>query len=260
MSLGCVEKCVRMFQQVGLLDSYSIQISSLLPLENFKPTRSFAQRPMSPQSSPEPEVAEDNMEENNDDKEEPINGNIDDDKALKSPEVEESLPDKENNVESKGKEENQTNNQCNKKRTSPNKVDSVRKDCNKPKFSEVNQQLIKDMELKTQSEIVSWLQETQFLSSCPPRCRGCGKTMQLLETPLELDGVTWKCPSKCSPGSVNPSLLREYSIFQFSKDKLLWILQIIMCWRDNTSLSQCNQVSAQIKGCPKILGMFLETK
>ena len=61
----------------------------------------------------------------------------------------------------------------------------------------------------------------------------------------EADGLAWKCPlsrDKCVPGPVTPSLLREHSIFQFSKHKLLWILKIIICWRENTSLSQCHEV------------------
>ena len=71
---------------------------------------------------------------------------------------------------------------------------------------------------------------------------GCDKVTQLQPSP-DIDGLAWKCPRSKDKCTVSPSLLREHSIFQFSKDKLLWILKIILCWRENTSLSQCHQVT-----------------
>ena len=266
MSLSSVERCVRTFQQIGLLDNYSIQISSLLPLENFNSTRTHTVRPVSPPSpqahsimrspsvSPSPEMTKVkppiNVHEVNEDVGNPFKGN--EEKYFSAELDSESNEvtnhthaDKENNV---SEPEPPPKAQSPKRKSlSPNKQDNVRKDCNKPRFSEVSLEEIKDMESSNPEDVICWLQDTGFLCSAPPRCRGCGKLTQLQESP-DIDGLAWKCPSreKCVPGQVSPSLLREHSIFQFSKDKLLWILKIIICWRENTSLSQCHEVNATL--------------
>ena len=46
---------------------------------------------------------------------------------------------------------------------------------------------IEEMEKKTASEVISWLQENQFLSSVAPRCKGCGKMNQLQESQERID-------------------------------------------------------------------------
>ena len=266
MSLSSVERCVRTFQQIGLLDNYSIQISSLLPLENFNSTRTHTVRPVSPPSpqahsimrspsvSPSPEMTKVkppiNVLEVNEDVGNPSKG---DEEKYFSAEIDSESnevtnhthADKENKV---SEPEPPPKAQSPKRKSlSPNKQDNVRKDCNKPRFSEVSLEEIKDMESSNPEDVICWLQDTGFLCSAPPRCRGCGKLTQLQESP-DIDGLAWKCPSreKCVPGQVSPSLLREHSIFQFSKDKLLWILKIIICWRENTSLSQCHEVNATL--------------
>ena len=132
------------------------------------------------------------------------------------------------------------------KSPSPNKHEGGRKDCNKPKFSDISFEDIAAKEAASPEQVISWLQDLGFLCAAPPRCRGCGKATLLQEAAGEADGLAWKCPlsrDKCVPGPVTPSLLREHSIFQFSKHKLLWILKIIICWRENTSLSQCHEVN-----------------
>ena len=267
VSLSSVERCVRTFQQIGLLENYSIQISSLLPLENFNSTRTHTVRPASPPSppahammtsppvSPSPQVSrvnspadnnamnKDNENNHEDDEEKRINVNDELGTGTTATEVtKDTLNDMENNVSAP--EATLKAQSPKRKSLSPNKQETVRKDCNKPKFSEVSLDEIKDMGSSSPGELISWLQDTGFLCSAPPRCRGCGKLTHLQESP-DIDGLAWKCPSreKCVPGSVSPSLLREHSIFQFSKDKLLWILKIIICWRENTSLSQCHEVT-----------------
>jgi len=263
MSLSSVERCVRTFQQIGLLENYSIQISSLLPLENFNSTRTHTVRPVSPPSpqaqstlrslsvSPSPEMTRvnppiiaDNNEENEDGgnpsqftEETHFSAELD---SASSEVTNYTHADNENNVSEP--EPTPKAQSPKRKSLSPNKQDNVRKDCNKPRFSEVSLEEIKDMESSDPGDVICWLQDIGFLCSAPPRCRGCGKLTQLQESP-DIDGLAWKCPSreKCVPGQVSPSLLREHSIFQFSKDKLLWILKIIICWRENTSLSQCHE-------------------
>ena len=268
VSLSSVERCVRTFQQIGLLENYSIQISSLLPLENFNSTRTHTVRPASPSSlpthsmmrsppaSPSSELSRDHspipndnnvpevldeVDENpaNDDEGKHFSNELD---SASNEVTRETTSDKKNTV---SESEPPPKAPSPKRRSlSPNKHDNIRKDCNKPRFSEVSLEEIKDMESSEPGDLISWLQDTGFLCSAPPRCRGCGKLTQLQESP-DIDGLAWKCPSreKCVPGQVSPSLLREHSIFQFSKDKLLWILKIIICWRENTSLSQCHEVN-----------------
>ena len=299
LSLSSVERCVRTFQEVGLLDNYSIQISPLLPLENFTPTKRHVARAASPCTPPplhplarspspppghtppeerghpsgsntkgQPEAvtpAQHNAEESvetqnmvtqkspspvkheselvspnsllNPDKLETSNRyGV---KAL-SPKKQESKsisPNKQRSL-SPTKQES--------KSPSPNKHEGGRKDCNKPKFSDISFEDIAAKEAASPEQVISWLQDLGFLCAAPPRCRGCGKATLLQEAAGEADGLAWKCPlsrDKCVPGPVTPSLLREHSIFQFSKHKLLWILKIIICWRENTSLSQCHEVN-----------------
>ena len=264
MSLSSVERCVRTFQQIGLLENYSIQISSLLPLESFNSTRTHTVRPVSPPSppphamisspqvsptpdlsrGPSPILADINVPEMNENGENSFKCNEDKhfSDAIDSASHKANPSGKETTV---SEPEPPPKAPSPKRRSlSPHKHDNVRKDCNKPRFSEVSLEEIKDMESSEPGDLISWLQDTGFLCSAPPRCRGCGKSTQLQESP-DIDGLAWKCPSKekCVPGQVSPSLLREHSIFQFSKDKLLWILKIIICWRENTSLSQCHEVN-----------------
>ena len=67
--------------------------------------------------------------------------------------------------------------------------------------------------------------------------------MELLEDQEDIDGVIWKC-SKCHC----KTNIREGSIFgrqhkKSTADSLSWIIQIILCWSDNTSLMQCQQMT-----------------
>ena len=123
------------------------------------------------------------------------------------------------------------------------KLDNARKDCNKPRWVSLEAVEEKDKEAAPR-DVVSWLMDAGFLCSVPPLCKGCGE-QTLLHESSDVDSLAWKCPSKelCLPGSSKSSLLREHSIFQYSKDKLLAIMRIILHWRDNTSLSQCHLVS-----------------
>lgn len=304
LSLSSVERCVRTFQEVGLLDNYSIQISPLLPLENFTPTKRHVARAASPctppplhplarspspspgHTSPEerghssgsttkapPEAvtaAQRNAEEESVETQNMLiqksQSPVKHESKLVSPNSEQKsnllTPDKLENSNKYGvkplspKKQESKSISPNKQRSlsptkqeskspSPTKHEGGRKDCNKPKFSDISFEDIAAKEAASPEQVISWLQDLGFLCAAPPRCRGCGKATLLQEAAGEADGLAWKCPlsrDKCVPGPVTPSLLREHSIFQFSKHKLLWILKIIICWRENTSLSQCHEV------------------
>ena len=307
LSLSSVERCVRTFQEVGLLDNYSIQISPLLPLENFTPTKRHVARAASPCTppplhplarSPSPPPGHTPTEERGHpsgsntkappDAVTPAQRNAEEsvetqnmviqkspspvkhESKLVSPNSEQNSnllnPDKldtsnkygvkplspkkqESKSISPNKQRSLSPTKQESKSPSPNKHEGGRKDCNKPKFSDISFEDIAAKEAASPEQVISWLQDLGFLCAAPPRCRGCGKATLLQEAAGEADGLAWKCPlsrDKCVPGPVTPSLLREHSIFQFSKHKLLWILKIIICWRENTSLSQCHEVNVNI--------------
>ena len=299
LSLSSVERCVRTFQEVGLLDNYSIQISPLLPLENFTPTKRHVARAASPCTppplhplarSPSPPPGHTPPEERghpsgSTTKEQPEAVTSAQHNAEESVETQNMVthkspspvkheselvspnsllnPDKletsnrygvkplspkkqESKSISPNKQRSLSPTKQESKSPSPNKHEGGRKDCNKPKFSDISFEDIAAKEAASPEQVISWLQDLGFLCAAPPRCRGCGKATLLQEAAGEADGLAWKCPlsrDKCVPGPVTPSLLREHSIFQFSKHKLLWILKIIICWRENTSLSQCHEVN-----------------
>ena len=299
LSLSSVERCVRTFQEVGLLDNYSIQISPLLPLENFTPTKRHVARAASPCTppplhplarSPSPPPGHTPPEERghpsgSTTKEQPEAVTSALHNAKESVETQNMViqkspspvkheselvspnsllnPDKletsnrygvkplspkkqESKSISPNKQRSLSPTKQESKSPSPNKHEGGRKDCNKPKFSDISFEDIAAKEAASPEQVISWLQDLGFLCAAPPRCRGCGKATLLQEAAGEADGLAWKCPlsrDKCVPGPVTPSLLREHSIFQFSKHKLLWILKIIICWRENTSLSQCHEVN-----------------
>ena len=246
-SLSSVERCLRRFQDVGLLENYSIQISPLLPLSRFNPTKVLDVRPQSPPSSPpepqsskpiEEQPAERSRHEDDTTEDDPIEAA--DTVPLISPEATQNAASPEGEVTEESDLEAGS-----KKRSSPEKSENLRKDCNKPKFSEVSLTAVEEAEEMPGREMVTWLMETGFLCSVPPRCKGCGEQTRLLDS-SDVDSLAWRCPAKemCLPGSTKTSLLREHSIFQYSKDKLLVIMKIVLHWRDNTSLSQCHLVSA----------------
>ena len=118
------------------------------------------------------------------------------------------------------------------------KSKNLREDCKKPRFTELTEAKIRERSGHGPREVVEWLMEAGFLSSVPPSCRTCGGDARLEECLEEGgDGLFWTC---CSP--LPKTTLRENSIFQYSKESLTWIVRIILCWRENTSLTMCHQV------------------
>ena len=243
-SLSSVERCLRRFQDVGLLENYSIQISPLLPLSRFNPTKSSQDlRPLSPQSPPpgklpphhsKPKLREPSQNDKGEDDEKSESGD--------NAEPTESDVKAEDN-----KDPTEPSVSVVKKKDCPVREEKVRKDCNKPNFCEVSLEAVDEREKVLPRAVISWLMEAGFLCSVSPRCKGCGEPTELQDS-ADVDSLAWKCPSKqkCPPGPNKTSLLREHSIFQYSKDKLLFIMRIILHWRDNTSLSQCHLVTTII--------------
>ena len=114
----------------------------------------------------------------------------------------------------------------------------------KPNFDNVTPELLNNKMKEGHLPFVRWLQQEGFLKDSPPTCtiKDCLKQpMELLEDQESIDGVSWKC-AHC-PNKTN---IREGSIFgrhKKSVDSLSWIIQIILCWSDNTSLMQCQQMT-----------------
>ena len=241
-SLSSLERCLRRFQDVGLLENYSIQISPLLPLSRFNPTKAQVVRPQSPQSPPPPRPpsTDEALTETTEESVLTVKTDGGDSEVTSHPAQDEVRPDKEVRADTDSEAGG-------KKRNSPVKLDNARKDCNKPRWVSLEAVEEKDKEAAPR-DVVSWLMDAGFLCSVPPLCKGCGE-QTLLHESSDVDSLAWKCPSKelCLPGSSKSSLLREHSIFQYSKDKLLAIMRIILHWRDNTSLSQCHLVSTNLQ-------------
>ena len=116
----------------------------------------------------------------------------------------------------------------------------------KPNFDNVTTEKLNDKVKEGHLSLVKWLQKEGFLRKGPPVCnvKECHSKegLTLDEDSDVIDGVSWKC-SKC-PNKIS---IREGSIFgrnkKSSSDSLSWIIQIILCWSDNTSLSECQQLT-----------------
>ena len=116
----------------------------------------------------------------------------------------------------------------------------------KPNFDNVTSEKLNNKVKEGQVALVKWLQKEGFLKKQPPTCnvKECHnrEALKLEEDSDVIDGASWKC-TKC-PNKIS---IREGSIFDRNKksstDSLSWIIQIILCWSDNTSLMQCQQMT-----------------
>ena len=116
----------------------------------------------------------------------------------------------------------------------------------KPNFDNVTSEKLNDKVKEGQVALVKWLQKEGFLKKHAPTCnvKECHskEELKLEEDGDVIDGASWKC-TKC-PNKIS---IREGSIFDRNKksstDSLSWIIQIILCWSDNTSLMQCQQLT-----------------
>ena len=108
-------------------------------------------------------------------------------------------------------------------------------EANFPNFDIVSEDLLNEKVKEGQLEFVRWLMDAGFLQSSPPVC--CDVKSLLKTDPDMCDGVAWKC-DVCQ----RAQNVRAHSIFSKSGDEsLCWIMRLILCWSDNTSLMMCQQ-------------------
>ena len=143
------------------------------------------------------------------------------------------------------------------------------KEANKPKFEGVNESLLNEKLQEGQIVFVRFLMKLGFLLDDPPPCNKCNSNstpMQLVKyTPDEsnvasgsskiqaTDGVAWVCPSCNNAASVRPgSIFARCSSspgvpssrgVSDSTESLCWIMRLVLCWKDNTSLMSCQQAT-----------------
>ena len=121
-----------------------------------------------------------------------------------------------------------------------------------------------------QLSFVRFLMKLGFLLQQPPSCSKCTSSaiaeMQLLKyNPDEsnasqgtnkiqvTDGIAWICPSCSLANSVRPgSIFARCSSstglpssrgMSDSTESLCWIMRLVLCWKDNTSLMSCQQAT-----------------
>ena len=127
---------------------------------------------------------------------------------------------------------------------------SSKDEAKKPNFDNLTPEKMNEKVKEGQKKFIEWLQNEGFLRKTPPVCstKDCSNNMKLELDKEDIDNVVWKC-TKCPSKSKEPSTpvsVREGSIFGRVKkhtDSLSWIIKIILCWSDNTSLNQCQQLT-----------------
>ena len=132
-----------------------------------------------------------------------------------------------------------------------------KEEANKPNFKHVTIEKLTEKVKDGQIAFIKWLQKEGFLRKAPPDCLGkdCRSRLILELDEDDLDGVSWKCPSAKCHQSVQS--IRQGSIFARQKksspsDSLSWIIQIILCWSNNTSLMKCQELT----GCQDVDKVF----
>lgn len=123
-------------------------------------------------------------------------------------------------------------------------ADKSKDEAKKPNFKTVTTETLNEFMGLGQRTFVEWLQKEGFLRANPPHCsvKECQSPTKLVENKDDIDGVVWQCTSGKDHAPVS---VREGSIFgrvkKPSPDSLSWIIQIILCWSENTSLMSCQQ-------------------
>ena len=133
-------------------------------------------------------------------------------------------------------------------------VDKVnaKAEAKKPNFDSVTVEKLNEKVAEGQRPFIEWLQNEGFLRQIT-HCsvKDCQSKMELEQDKDDLDGCVWKC-TKCTKKDQHQTVsVRDGSIFGRVKkssttgksDSLSWIIQIILCWSDNTSLLQCQQLT-----------------
>lgn len=157
----------------------------------------------------------------------------------------EQSPETNNKKTGKNKDDDEAAEECPKKRTRAS-LEKKKDEATKPNFDAVTIEAMNEKVKEGQLAFVKWLQKEGFLRKVPPECcvKDCHSTMTLTADETDSDGVTWACPKNEDHAHIS---IREGSIFGRNKksnsDSLSWIIQIILCWSDNTSLGQCQQLT-----------------
>ena len=131
-------------------------------------------------------------------------------------------------------------------------------EANKPSFKNVTTAILNDKVKEGQIAFVKWLQKEGFLRKSAPDClsKDCKGRLTLDIDPEAPDGVSWKCPKdkKCPMQSIREGSIfaRQKNVQKKSSDSLSWIIQIILCWSDNTSLMKCQEMT----GCQDVDKIF----
>lgn len=139
---------------------------------------------------------------------------------------------------------------------SPTVSKKSKDEANKPNFKHVNSDLLNEKVKEGQIAFVKWLQKEGFLRKAPPECtyKDCRAKLALDIDEDAVDGVTWRCPKDENHPIQN---IRNGSIFKSKSksspsDSLSYIIQIILCWSDNTSLMKCQEIT----GCQDVDKIF----
>jgi hypothetical protein len=136
-----------------------------------------------------------------------------------------------------------------RKRTRASLEKAAAQEANKPDFDNVTIEMLNEKVEEGHLAFVRWLQTEGFLrkSPTPPGCssKDCSAKVVLKVDKEAIDGVSWQCQDHAQDHGTQS--VREGSIFGRRKasgsDSLSWIIQIILCWSDNTSLHQCQQLT-----------------
>ena len=121
----------------------------------------------------------------------------------------------------------------------------LKDEAKKPNFDNVTPENLNEKVKEGQKIFIEWLQDEGFLRKAPPPCsvKDCQSTLRLETDKEDIDSIVWKCPIKKCQATVS---VRDGSVFGRVKkhtDSLSWIIKIILCWSDNTSLGECQQLT-----------------
>ena len=141
-----------------------------------------------------------------------------------------------------------------RRRRATDKTNTTKNEAKKPNFDGVTANMLNEKVKEGQGPFLEWLQTEGFLRKTT-HCtvKDCQSKMELEFDKEDIDGCVWKCKASGSGKSKGcPTVsVRDGSIFGRVKksastgksDSLSWIIQIILCWSDNTSLVQCQQLT-----------------
>ena len=126
--------------------------------------------------------------------------------------------------------------------TSVKKSKSGKTLANHPNVDGVTDQILGEKAHAGPVALVEYLIESGFLVG-EVFCSACNSAGELKISKDSFDGCAWFCTISEKSGHMKNYSIRKHSIFEGSSESLSWIMKIILCWSDNTSLNQCQQNS-----------------